>query len=120
VIDRISTSEPTVTTPQLRCRSGVSGSAAAIARRFILAPRRHPVGSSQATRGWFETLRLYKLCVYTDRALAGAAGEVGDGRDIPADLRRELFTRAVMQALLGFVSEARWLALMPAVYRLDS
>src|SRR6266851_5297156 len=61
------------TSPQLRCRSGVSGSPAASARRFIRAPRRHPAGSSQATRGWFETLRLYR-----DSAFAGAAGEAGE------------------------------------------
>jgi hypothetical protein len=74
---RISTRSPTGTAPQLRCRSGVSGSAAARARRFIRAPRRHPAGSSQATRGWFETLRLYR-----DSPFAGAAGgEAGERKD---------------------------------------
>src|SRR5215472_3886298 len=73
---RISTWSPTGTAPQFRCRIGVSGSAAASARRFIRAPRRHPAGSSQVTSGWFETLRLYR-----DSAFAGAAGEGGEGKD---------------------------------------
>jgi hypothetical protein len=55
----------------------VSGSFAARARRFIRAPRRHPAGSSQATRGWFETLRRYR-----DSAFAGPTGTAGEaGKD---------------------------------------
>jgi hypothetical protein len=64
----------------------VAGSAAARARRFILAPRRHPAGSSQATKGWFETLRLYR-----DSALAGAAGEADEEKE---DDRRPTALRA--------------------------
>jgi hypothetical protein len=60
----------------LRCRSGVSGSAAASARRFVLALRRHRAGSSQVTREWFETLRLYR-----DSAFAGATKEGDEGKD---------------------------------------
>src|SRR5215469_3912852 len=83
---RISTRSPTGTAPQLRCRIGVSGSAAASARRFIRAPRRHPAGSSQATSRWFETLRLYR-----DRAWAGALVGVGEE---PGDDRRPTALRA--------------------------
>jgi hypothetical protein len=50
------------------------------------APRLHPAGSSQATRGWFETLRLYR-----DRAWAGASGEDGEVRK---DDRRPTALRA--------------------------
>ena len=70
----------------MRWRSGVSGSAAAIARRFIRAPRRHPAGSSHATSGWFETLRLYR-----DSAFAGATGEAGEREE---DDRRPTALRA--------------------------
>ena len=52
------------------------------------------------------------LYVRTDDLLKNLSGmgamAVGD-RDIPADLHAELVTLAVMQALLGFISEARWL-----------
>src|SRR5215475_13951137 len=83
---RISTRSPTGTAPQLRCRSGVSGSAAARARRFIRAPRRQPAGSSQATRGWFETLRLYR-----DSPVAGALAGLDEGN---GDDRRPTALRA--------------------------
>src|SRR5262249_22408866 len=57
-----------------------------MARRFIRAPRRQPAGSSQATRGWFETLRLYR-----DSPAAGAEAERAEGN---GDDRRPAALRA--------------------------